>query len=160
MKLYFFRHGHAEDAQAPQYDDFSRRLTDKGIRRTEAAGRALLKLDIKPHRLYTSPVLRARQTGNILAKHLGMSVSVQDEVGFGFGIQHIGPLIADLGVTDEVMFVGHEPDLSVTLSALIGGGEMVMKKGGLARVDLFSRAPLRGTLTWMLAPRILDGLAS
>lgn len=160
MKLYFFRHGHAEDAQAPDFDDFTRRLTDKGVERTQAAGKALVRLGLKPARLYSSPRTRARQTADLLAKALGVSVTVREEVGFGFNIQHIAALISDLGSEDEALFVGHEPDLSIAVSALIGGGEIVMKKGGMARVDLFARTPLRGALVWMLGPRIFDELAN
>lgn len=160
MKLYFFRHGHAEDADGPEFDDFVRRLTDKGIERTEAAARALVKLGVKPALLYSSPRVRARQTADILAKGMGVSVSVREEVGFGFTIEHIPPLIADAGADDEIMFVGHEPDLSVTTSKLVGGGEIVMKKGGMARVDLFSTAPLRGALVWVIPPKVFDDLAN
>jgi hypothetical protein len=39
---------------------------------------------------------------------------------------------------------------------LIGGGEIEMKKGGVARVDLVARSPLRGVLFWVLTPRVLD----
>ena len=159
MKLYFFRHGHAEDADGPEFDDFARRLTDKGVERTQAAARALVKLDVKPARLYSSPRVRARQTADILAKGLGVTVAVREEVGFGFNPEYIGPLIADVGADDEVMFVGHEPDLSITVSKLVNGGEIVMKKGGMARVDLFSRAPLRGALVWVIPPRVFDELA-
>jgi phosphohistidine phosphatase len=159
MKLYFFRHAQAEDADGPDFDDFARRLTDKGTQRTETAGRALVKLGVKPARLYSSPRVRARQTADILGKAFDVPVSVQDEVGYAFSIQHIGPLIADLAVNDEVMFVGHEPDFSTTVSALIGGGEIVLKKGSVVRIDLFSRAPLRGALIWLFVPKVLDGLA-
>src|SRR5689334_6186490 len=111
MKLYFFRHGHAEDADGPEFDDFARRLTDKGIERTQAAAQALVKLGLKRARLYSSPRVCARQTADILAKQLGVSVSVREEVGFGFNTEYIGPLTADVGADDEVIFVGHEPDL-------------------------------------------------
>jgi phosphohistidine phosphatase len=158
MKLYFFRHGHAEDAQAPEFDDFARRLTDKGIERIQVAGKALVRLGVKPARLFSSPRVRAHQTADILAECFQTPVEVREEVNFGFNIQHINPLIAAQADEDEVMFVGHEPDLSIAVSGLIGGGEILMKKGGLARVDLISRTPLRGGLIWSLAPRVLDVL--
>ncbi|MBZ0288948.1 MAG: hypothetical protein K8I30_15125, partial [Anaerolineae bacterium] len=60
---------------------------------------------------------------------------------------------------DEIMFVGHEPDFSTAVSKLIGGGEIVMKKGGMARVDLFSTTPLRGALVWVIPPKVFDDLA-
>lgn len=157
MKLYFFRHGQAEDAGLPDFDDFTRELTDKGRERTEIAGRALVKMGVKPRRLYSSPRIRARQTADILAKILGVSVAVREEVGFGLRAEAIQEMIGDLDFNSEVMFVGHEPDLSATIAELIGGGEIVMKKGGMARVDLFeNRLPLRGALVWVLAPRLFE----
>jgi phosphohistidine phosphatase len=156
MELYFFRHGHAEDAQGPDFDDFARKLTDKGVERTVAAAQALLKLGVRPARIYTSPRLRARQTAEILASALGMVAEARDEVNFGFNQHHIPALINDVPNDLAVMFVGHEPDLSITVSALIGGGEIEMKKGGIARVDLLARTPLRGVLLWVLTPRVLE----
>jgi phosphohistidine phosphatase len=159
MELYFFRHGHAEDAQGPDFDDFARKLTDKGIERTEAAAKAMHKLGVKPARLYTSPRLRARETADILSKALNIAPEARDEVNFGFNPHLLPALINDLPNDHSVVFVGHEPDLSITVSALIGGGEIEMKKGGLARVDLLARTPLRGTLLWVLTPRILEVVA-
>lgn len=159
MKLYFFRHGIAEDVKGPEFDDSARRLTDKGIEKIEAAGKALAKLGVKPDRLYASPRIRAKQTAEVLAKALGLEAVTKDEVNFGFNAKLIEPLIADLGGEDEVMFVGHEPDLSMAVSSLVGGGEVDMKKGGMARVDVISRHPLRGTLVYVLTPRVFDVMA-
>lgn len=156
MKLYFFRHGQAEDVQMPDFDDFTRRLTDKGRERTEAAGKALVTLGVKPARLYSSQRARARETAEILGKILGVEVIAREDVGYGFHVPVVETLIADLSPNAEVMFVGHEPDLSATVSALIGGGEIVMKKGGMARVDISEVTPLHGALVWMLAPRVFD----
>jgi phosphohistidine phosphatase len=160
MELYFFRHGQAEDAQGPDFDDYTRKLTDKGIERTQAAGLALIKLNVKPARIYTSPRLRARQTADILGEALDIVPEARDEVNFGFNPQLIPTLITDIPNDGAVMFVGHEPDLSITVGALTGGGEVEMKKGGMARVDLLARSPLRGVLMWLLAPRMLEVIGS
>jgi phosphohistidine phosphatase len=159
MELYFFRHGHAEDAQGPDFDDFARKLTDKGVERTQAAGRALHKLGVKPARIYTSPRLRARETADILSTSLGVTPEAREEVNFGFNPHLIPALINDVGNDTAVMFVGHEPDLSITVGSLVGGSEIEMKKGGIARVDLLARTPLRGVLLWVLTPRILEVVA-
>lgn len=159
MKLYFFRHGQAEEAQMPDFDDFTRRLTNKGRARTAAAGRALVRLGVKPARLYSSQRARARETADILGKALGVEVIVREEVGFGFHVPVVETLTAGLDPTAEVMFVGHEPDMSATVSALIGGGEIIMKKGGMARVDTALDAPLHGALVWLLAPHVFDCIA-
>ena len=116
MELYFFRHGHAEDAQGPDFDDFARKLTDKGVERTQAAAMALHKLGVKPARIYTSPRLRARQTADILSSALGVTPEARDEVNFGFNPQFIPALINDLTNDVAVIFVGHEPDLSITIA--------------------------------------------
>jgi hypothetical protein len=31
-----------------------------------------------------------------------------------------------------------------------------MKKGGLARVDVISHKPLRGSLAWVLTPKLME----
>jgi phosphohistidine phosphatase len=159
MELYFFRHGHAEDAQGPDFDDFARKLTDKGVERTQTAARGLHKLGVKPARIYTSPRLRARQTADILSAALGVTPEAREEVNFGFNPHLVPALINDLTNDLAVIFVGHEPDLSITVGALVGGGEIEMKKGGVARVDLLARTPLRGVLLWVLTPRILEVVA-
>jgi phosphohistidine phosphatase len=51
------------------------------------------------------------------------------------------------------MLVGHEPDFSLTISALIGGGKVILKKGGLARVDITTIDALQGELVWLLPPK-------
>ncbi len=157
MKLYFFRHAIAEDASATT-DDYHRALTKKGIARTKAAAKALAALGVSPARLYSSPLVRARQTADLLAPVLDVKVEERSEVAYNFNLQTIETLIAGLGENDDVMFVGHEPDMSRAVAALIGGGEVTMKRGGLARVDLVQRQPLRGTLIWLLAPKVLDRL--
>jgi phosphohistidine phosphatase len=161
MRLYFVRHGHAEDAQAPAYDDAARALTPEGIARIAAAGVALNRLHVKPAQLYSSPRVRARQTAELLAKAMGVSVTQQEAVNFGFSPKQVESLIAESAQEDEIMFVGHEPDMSMTIAALIGGdGEIIMKKGSIARVDVIARTPLRGALVWLLAPHVLDALGS
>ncbi len=160
MELYFFRHGHAEDAQGPDFDDFARKLTDKGVERTRAAGRALHKLSVKPARIYTSPRLRARQTADLLAIELGVVPEAKQELNFGFNPQLIPALINDIPNDSALLLVGHEPDLSITVGALIGGGEIEMKKGGVARVDLLARTPLRGVLMWVLTARVMELIGS
>lgn len=155
MQLYFFRHGEAEDAP-PGTDDFDRRLTKRGQERVEAAGLALVKLGLKPKHIYCSPRVRANQTADILAAALKLPVEVKEAVNFGFNLDMIPPLMNGLGNEDEILFVGHEPDLSITVSTLIGGGEIIMKKGGLARVDVISHKPLRGSLAWVLTPKLME----
>jgi phosphohistidine phosphatase SixA len=56
---------------------------------------------------------------------------------------------------NAIMLVGHEPDFSQTIGALTGG-RVVVKKGGLARVDLQpDSGALAGDLVWLIPPKVL-----
>ena len=155
MRLYFFRHGLAEDGA--DMEDAKRALTKAGIERTKAAAKALEALDVRPAWLYSSPLVRAYQTADILASALKRKVTIREEIAPGFGVGQVETLTKELGEDDDVMFVGHEPDFSTIVQKLTGGS-VTMKKGGLARVDVVSRQPLLGTLVWLLPPKVLSAI--
>lgn len=154
MQLYFLRHAEAEGHHR---EDYYRELTERGNKRTETAGKVMKKLSIKPTHIFSSPRIRARQTADIVAKILGIPVEERSEVDFGFNIHHIGSLIANLSPSDSVMFVGHNPSMSSVVNDLCGA-DVNMKKGGLARIDLYTRKPLEGELVWLIAPKVFDAL--
>ena len=156
MQLYFFRHAEAEDGGAT-LSDSARQLTKRGIERTHHAANVVKSLGVKPSHLYSSPLVRARQTADILAEALGIEVEERAEVGPGFNVRAVSELVDGTQNNDPIMFVGHEPDFSATISTLIGGGWIDMKKGGLARIDVENVQPLRGMLVWLIAPKIFDG---
>ncbi len=154
MHLYFFRHGiaHPADATTP---DFERELTPEGRQRTQQAAEQIKAWGIDLDQLYTSPLIRARQTADILGATLGIAVQVRDEVGLGFDLQSVAALTRDVDQAGAVLFVGHEPDLSQTIGTLTGG-RVIMKRGGFARVDLTSFQPFRGELVWLIAPKLFE----
>lgn len=155
MRLYFFRHGLAQPHDLPDVPDHQRKLTEVGIQRVNRAAKALRVLGLKPSRLYASPLIRARQTADIVAQTLGIAVQVRTEVGPGFNAAAVSALVRDLSVDDEVIFVGHEPDFSATIRELTGAC-VELKKGGMARIDIDSYHPLKGTLIWLIAPKLFD----
>lgn len=157
MTLYIVRHGMAEDVARAGDSDAARALTDEGIENTRHMAQVLKALDLHLDHLYSSPLVRARQTADILAKGLEMHVEERTELGPGFDKSHVAALLAEGQPNADLMFVGHEPDLSALLHALTGG-EVEVKKGSLARVDLQTLDPLRGTLVWMIAPKIWNAL--
>ncbi|NJO84502.1 MAG: hypothetical protein HC828_18175, partial [Blastochloris sp.] len=143
------------DNRLPQH--FSIHLVQRTTDGVEVT-RLLDDLGVNPTRLYTSPLLRARQTADILGQALGVAPVVRAEVAPGFDVARLEGLTRDLGLDDELMLVGHEPDFSGVVSALIGGGRVSVKKGGVARVDLIGYLPLRGELVWLLAPKVFHRL--
>lgn len=156
MRIYFFRHALAEDNAAGRLVDAERQLTPRGNARTAQAARFLAALGVRPGVLYSSPLVRARDTAAILGKQLGLEVKETPELAPGCNVNALERLVLGLNEDAEVIIVGHEPDFSSTIAALTGGGRVEMKKGGLARVDILATDPLRGSLAWLLTPSIMD----
>ncbi len=157
MEVYFLRHAHAEysDGILPDAD---RQLTEKGVRHTRRMSRLLKLLEIEPDRLFSSPLIRAQQTAAIVGTALGITVETRHELSPGFSRAVLETLVRDFGADDSLMIVGHEPDFSRVIADLIGGGRVVMKKGGLARVDIAAYNPLRGDLIMVVTPKVFERL--
>jgi len=114
-------------------------------------------MDLAPDVIVTSPYARARRTAEIIAGELGLSgrLTEDDRLTPGFDVPRLEQLLAAHGPAENVMLVGHEPDFSETIAELVGGGDVVMKKGGLARVDAAAPAAGGGQLVWLLTPSLL-----
>lgn len=142
--IYLLRHGDAEPGNG---DDAARRLTAKGERQAEAAGRALAALDAGLDACLTSPKVRAAETARRACEALDLQTEVAAELSGGDFDAH--GLAAGRG---DVLFVGHEPSLSNEIARL-SGGRVKLRKGGLAIVD-------SGTLVALLRPAELLAIGS
>jgi phosphohistidine phosphatase len=158
MILYFFRHGLAEERETWTGDDALRPLTKKGENALAQAAEVISGLGLRLDLILTSPYQRAYQTALILAKGLNkMDVLVQDDrLAPGFNLAGLAELLKDYKNPDNLLLIGHEPDFSQTVSDLIGGGCLIFKKGGLARVDVSHPSSLHGELVWLIPPKLLS----
>jgi len=157
MILYFLRHGVAGNREEWKGDDALRPLTKKGMKNMVSQAKTIDEMDLKLDLIITSPLARAFQTADIVADELNMGEKlVQDErLGPGFGSDDLVEVLQSHPEASNILLVGHEPDFSLTISALIGGSRLVVKKGGLARVDVINADPLQGELVWLLPPRAM-----
>jgi phosphohistidine phosphatase len=156
IELHFLRHAHAGDPDAWTGDDAARPLSDKGEKQAERLGAFLAGIGFKPDAIISSPKLRAAQTGEIVAKHLGIQISLDDRLAGAFEVDTLETLLHDAGDPVRPVVVGHDPDFSDVLAELSGASELPMPKGALARVDI--ERPLRsggGTLHWLVPPDLL-----
>jgi phosphohistidine phosphatase len=142
--IYLLRHGDAEPGDG---DDAARRLTAKGERQSEAAGRALAALDADLDACLTSPKARAAETARLACEALGLEPEVA--AGLSGGDFDAHGLAAGRG---DVLLVGHEPSFSNEIARLTGA-RTKLRKGGLAVVD-------SGTLVALLRPAELLAIAS
>ena len=161
MKLYLLRHGDAADHNDPRYPtDAARPLTTKGSKRTRQLANGLRQMEITFDVIYSSPLVRARQTAEIVArslkleKHLRITNHLAPEGAFVdmlAQIEHTRP------AAKIVLLVGHEPFLSGLISLLCTGGPLLgltLKKGGLCRLEVTTlKAGRCAMLEWLLTPR-------
>jgi len=140
-------------------DDFHRPLTQIGIDELEAEVEALKRLRLVPDVILTSPLVRAKQTAEIIAAGLGRKKMLVESklLAPGCTLERLRELI-EQHPEDCVMVVGHEPDFSRLIGSLIGpsGAAVEVKKAALAgvRIDGTIR-PGSGLLVRLLPPRVL-----
>ena len=157
MEVYFLRHGDAGSRESWKGSDASRPLSDEGAARMEREAAAMALLQLPPDVILSSPLVRARQTAEIVARALNLAeaLTIEERLSPGFGIDELGSIMREHRGAQALMLVGHEPDFSTVIAACIGGGRVDCKKGGLARVDFLDATSLKGLLVWLLPPRIL-----
>jgi phosphohistidine phosphatase len=138
MKLHIIRHAEAI-AAAPELPDEQRYLTCRGRRRFRRVAAALKKLEIDPDLILTSPRARALQTAEILAEALAFSGEVQISplLAENFTIVSFRQLLQNLPRRDELVMVGHEPDLSTLIAALLTlAGPCRLARGSVVTLKL------------------------
>jgi phosphohistidine phosphatase len=161
MELYLIRHGLAAERGTYANDD-DRPLTDDGIRRTKRVAKRLHELEIKFDLIQTSPLVRARQTANILHS-VGLSKKLEESAD----LKPEGPLENWLnwlqswrqGSGQSLAIVGHEPDLGNWTEQLVWGEarqHLVVKKAGVIGLLLPDGSPIgQSQLFWLTPPRLL-----
>ena len=143
-------------------DDGARPLSPAGIGRARKAAAGLKEFTKAPDRVLTSPLVRARQTAQILTDVAGWPEAVQ-----ALELSPQAPALAVLALLGKdrskvVAVVGHQPALGALLTAcLLGDGEALpieMKKNAVACVS-FDGSPRAGraALKWLATPRMLRG---
>ncbi|MBN1460764.1 MAG: phosphohistidine phosphatase SixA [Armatimonadetes bacterium] len=156
MELYFLRHGEAEPT--PMADsDADRALTQRGRHDVTAAAQLAKRTRICPAAIYTSPLLRARQTGEILADVFGVAATAARQLASGPSLGDLQDLVSDSGC-HRILFVGHEPYLSAIVQTLTGG-RVKMRTANLAHVHADLLEPGRGILMCLLPAGLTPGPA-
>ena len=153
MDVYLLRHGDAGSAWT-QNDD-QRPLSVEGIARIKRQANTLQGWGVHMDVLITSPYVRARQTAEVVAKVFGVSVIEDKRLAAGCSLRDAVAVLHDHAASKHIWLTGHEPDLSTITAALIGGGQIKMPKGGLARVHISTLQPPNGELIWHLTPQIM-----
>lgn len=168
FELYLVRHAIAEERDPLRWpDDGLRPLTSRGIRRFEAAARGLRRLVPRVDVLLTSPLVRARQTADILVVEADWPpAQTMDALAPDTPVAETVGALASFSTERRVAAVGHEPHLSALATALLGGDAsrpfLAFRKGGVACIqfDVGANGRGDGVLRWLLTPKALRLLES
>ena len=161
--LYLIRHAIAHERSKRWPDDDLRPLTDEGIAKMRRAAEGLRAFDVHFDGLISSPLVRARQTADIVAAAFKKAPKIVEaaELSPGRGPDAVAKMLAAHKGHDEIGLVGHEPDLGEMAAWLIGAEHPIpFKKGGVARIDVSAAVGKgSGRLVFLATPSILRHLA-
>lgn len=151
MRVYLVRHGEAEAAG-------ERPLTAQGRRHVERIARAAVRAQVHPQHIYHSDKLRAKETAEILAQHLGHT-DLRQVPGLNpnDATERASRLVDSPG--GDIMLVGHLPHLERFASLLLLDNDtkplVLFPPAGMACLE---RNPTTRNwlLRWMIAPETLE----
>lgn len=153
IEILFLRHADAGDPLAWTGPDDDRPLSAKGERQAERVARHLEAIGADPDAIVSSPKLRAFQTAEVVAKRLGREVVISDRLAGGLDVESLEELLDEAGMPGQTLLVGHDPDFSGMVSALVGAPGIILRKGSLARVDASLPLVEGGCeLRWLIPP--------
>jgi len=163
VRLLVVRHGIAEDRATyarSQKDDAIRPLTPEGRDKMARGAAGLHALVPEIDLIASSPFKRAADTADIIARAYGdVRVERVAELVPGSGVDRVLGWLVGQRSHGTIAIVGHEPDLSQLICALLAGTNgpfLELRKGAACLLDLPGPVT-RGaaTLDWLLGPKHL-----
>jgi phosphohistidine phosphatase len=167
MQLIVIRHAIAEDAEAfakTGRPDNERPLTKRGRRSMKQIAKALRREVKSIDVLAASPLVRAAQTADIVAKEYGgISIETVPALEPERAPSALATWLRTERDANVVAVVGHGPHIDIVITWLISGvagPHVQIDKGGACLLD-FERAPgaRSAKLCWVLTPEILEQLS-
>ncbi|MBI1831656.1 MAG: phosphohistidine phosphatase SixA [Planctomycetes bacterium] len=159
MELYLIRHAHAVAlGEQGITTDAERPLSEKGEAQAEAAAKTLAQRGVMLDKLFTSPLLRTRQTAEILLRVWSkpeLILETCDALAPGGKPRKLSKQLLKAGVA-KVGLVGHMPDLGIFAGWLLGAkkAQIDFDKAGVALIAC-DDLPVKGmgTLQWLVTPQ-------
>jgi len=161
MIIYFLRHASAGEHLTNPKKDEKRALDKEGIEQCGYVGRALAALEAQVDVMASSPLKRATQTASLVGNEMGYEGKLQIEAGLRpeATFSDFRKLVEKYARQEAIMVVGHNPNLSQFLGAIISDAgceaSVELKKGAVAKVEMRRSS---GTLQWCLTPKLVRAL--
>jgi len=144
LQLYFVRHAIAVPHGSAGFVEEERPLTDEGRQKMHRAAQGIRALKCLPDVIFSSPLVRALQTAEILQSELSekrdnpVPVEIEKSLSIGGDLEDFLKKLKDRK-EEAVMLVGHEPSMSSWVQSLLGcdpTGSVQLKKGSLCHLAL------------------------
>ena len=132
LVLDLLRHG---EAAPDPHDDALRRLTARGEHALRELGERLARDGWRPDRVFASPYARAQDSAGLVVHAAGLTIEIETlkELEPEVRASRLLETLDELGVTGEVMLVGHQPQMS-RLAHRLAGVEIEFRPGDLVRI--------------------------
>ncbi|KIG18605.1 Phosphohistidine phosphatase SixA [Enhygromyxa salina] len=159
MFLTLVRHG---DALAPNNNlgDDGRCLSATGRNEARATGRALAERGVAPTHAWSSPLVRAIQTSELIVGALGFAgvVEARDDVYPDSRPHALFGALASLPANADVLVVGHMPYMPAAASALLGFSVGRFATGAAFRIAVTGAPGSQGgaALQWRWVGQFVD----
>ena len=154
------RHGDAGKTIPSGSSDSKRPLTVAGEKEMIIISKALKKMGIRLDVILTSPLKRAHQTADIVAKEFKAQNKLRQmrELSPEGDKKALYQSLSSFKEGTSILLVGHNPYLSEMVSEVVTDDSSVrldLKKGGIVRIRVTAPAPkLKGELRWIITPRL------
>ena len=160
MQLLMIRHSYAVDPGSVPGGDFERPLTERGRQVFAQMASWLSGRGIVPERILYSPLIRAKQTAEILAEASRQELLPENArpwIGSGLPVDRLLTELNDTAA-ESIAIIGHEPRISSCTSALVAGGRMRFFPATIACVSFDGAIREgQGVLDWLLSPKQFFG---
>jgi phosphohistidine phosphatase len=159
--LYLIRHAWAGQHGDPRWpDDNLRPLTKEGKKRFKAVVERLLATGFAPELIATSPLVRARETAEIIVRALPEEPELieLEELAPGSQLDRLIAWTNQQARGRDVAWVGHAPDISMWAGGLLGAapGAIAFGKGAVAALEFGDRIErANGELCWLATAKLL-----
>jgi len=158
MDCVLLRHGIAVERDEWEGTDGDRPLTERGAKRVAQAAIGLSRLDVRPTHVFSSPLIRAIETANIVhsSLHVCPAMHVVNELLPDASPHRLLSILRKLPPESCVLCIGHEPQLGMAASVFLSGRvstSFPLRKSGACLIELSLPAkPGQGILRWWLTP--------
>ncbi|MGC6464102.1 MAG: SixA phosphatase family protein [Akkermansiaceae bacterium] len=155
MNLLLIRHATA-DAHGLPGGDFPRALIEKGQDQARRVGKFLSRYELIPDLVLSSPVIRAKETAEILAEEGCPAPTIEEWLACGMPPETALQELTAYARFKSVAIVGHEPDFSALVEHLLGANHYTVRVKKASVISIKVAPPrAKGILDFLIPCRFL-----